>query len=204
MVNIWLILIMMLFCQTATAKDLGVHGQIFTIKERDILQVIKSKLTGMELNHKLAAEQQKILTKTYNFLHNPVGFHLPRCSVTRSYNYDPSFYWPTDLRDHNGRLFYKAFTKVDPLAEIPATNRSWILFDGNDDSQIDWIKQRGVSSAKLIVVNGSAIKLMKELEVPVYFDFQAKIVTKLAIRALPAIISLKQKQVTITEVAMES
>ena len=77
MVNIWLIVVMILFGVAATAKDLGVHGQVFTIKERDLLEVIKTKLANMELNGELMAEQQKLLKKTYNSLHNPMGINLP-------------------------------------------------------------------------------------------------------------------------------
>ena len=203
MVNVWLTIVMILFSIAAIAKDLGVHGQIFIIKERDLLEVIKTKLANMELNGELMAEQQKLLKKTYNSLHNPIGINLPTCQKTRSYNYDPSFYWPTDLRDHNGRIFYKAFTKVNPFDSIIETRRRWVLFDGNDTKQIDWIKKQGVNSGKLILVKGSAIKLMEELKVPIYFDNQARIIKKLAIKALPAIINLQQKQITITEVALE-
>ena len=202
MVNIWLTVVMILFSIAATAKDLGVYGQVFTIKERDLLEVIKTKLVSMELNGELMAEQQKLLKKTYNSLHNPIGINLPACKKTRHYNYDPSFYWPTDLRDHNGRIFYKAFTKVNPFDSIIETRRRWVLFDGDDTKQIDWIKKQGVNSGKLILVKGSAIKLMEELKVPVYFDNQAKIIKKLSIKSLPAVINLQQKQITITEVAL--
>ncbi len=203
MVNIWLTIVMILFSIAGTAKDLGVHGQVFTIKELDLLQVIKTKLASMELNGKLMAEQQKLLNKTYHSLHNRVGINLPTCKNTRHYNYDPSFYWPTDLQDHNGRIFYKAFTKVNPFDSIIETRRRWVLFDGNDTKQIDWIKKQGVNFGKLILVQGSAIKLMDALKVPVYFDNQSRIVKKLAIKSLPAVINLQQKQITITEVALE-
>ena len=35
MVNIWYIIIMILCANIAAAKDLGVYGQVFSIKEHD-------------------------------------------------------------------------------------------------------------------------------------------------------------------------
>lgn len=204
MVNLWYIIIMMILCANiSAAKDLGVYGQVFSIKEHDLLEVIQTKLKLMESSGQIATEQQNLAKKTYEALTNPIGIDLPRCKTTRSYKYDPSFYWPTDLRDHNGKIFYQAFTKMSPFDFIVETTRHWILLDGQDPKQITWIKQQGLNSGKLILVKGSAIKLMQELQVPIYFDTGAKIIKKLAIQALPAIVELKNKQITITEVAVD-
>jgi len=197
---IWLV-IMLLFSNTVEARDLGVVGQVFSIKEQDLLEVIKTKLGTMQADGSLMAEQQKILNKTLDAAQNPIGIDLPLCKTTRSYNYDPGFYWPTDLKDHNGRTFYKAFTKVNPFDSIPPTRRVWILFDGTDCKQIDWAKEQP-NSVKLILVKGSPIKLMQELKIPIYFDNQARIAKKLAIQSLPAIIKLENKQINITEIVL--
>lgn len=182
------------------AKDLGAYGQIFSIKEKDLLEVIKNKLNLMQENGDIMREQQRLLNKASNLLERPVGIALPPCLKTQSYNYDPRFYWPTDLKDHTGRVFYKAFTPVDPMNFIPKINRNWVLFDADDSKQVDWIKQQGVNFAKLILVKGSPIKLMKELKVPVYFDVNGRIAKKFGVKGVPAVIFLRNQKVTITEV----
>jgi conjugal transfer pilus assembly protein TraW len=191
----------MLFSNAVEARDLGVVGQVFNIKEQDLLEVIKTKLGAMQAEGSLMAEQQKIVNKTLDAAQNPIGIDLPLCKKTHEFNYDPGFYWPTDLKDHNGRTFYKAFTKVNPFDSIPPTHRIWILFDGTDLKQLDWIKDQP-NSSKLILVKGSPIKLMQELKIPIYFDSQSRITKKLSIKSLPAIVKLENKQITITEVGL--
>ena len=203
-IRTFLVIFLCLSWININAQDLGVYGEVFSIKERNLLEVIKNKLDVMEKNGDIMREQQKLLNKARSSLEHPVGIELPPCKQTQSYNYDPRFYWPTDLKDHTGRVFYKAFTQVNPFDFIPKTSRRWVLFDADNPKQLNWIKTQGVNFAKLILVKGSPIKLMEKLKVPVYFDSQGRIIKKFGIKALPAVINLQNHKVTITEVAVET
>ena len=99
-------------------------------------------------------------------------------------------------------MFYKKGTKVNPL-DYNFFHNSWIFIDGNDPKQVDWLKEDQLDGNKLILINGSPIKLSEQLEMPVFFDQLGVITTKLNINAVPAIVTRSKDKLKIEEICLD-
>ncbi len=65
-----LLVLLMPFTET-NAKDFGVQGQVFEIKEKDMLSVIGERLDDMERRGILAAKQLEMQKRAERFIARP-------------------------------------------------------------------------------------------------------------------------------------
>jgi conjugal transfer pilus assembly protein TraW len=83
------------------------------------------------------------------------------------------------------------------------THKSLLFLDGNDEAQIRWglaEYQKRNEMAKLILVNGPVIDLMKKHEIRFYFDQWGKLVDYFNIKQVPAIVEQVNEKLLISEV----
>ena len=187
------------------AKDLGVYGETFPIKEKSLLEVIRAKLQVLSTSGKLQEHQQIILKKAKEQLNRPPpvkNFH--RTTVPRSFDWDPSITVPYDLKDHKGNVFHQKGTKVNPL-DTHSFRCPFLFVDGDDPEQVAWaIKQHQIAEAlhkpKIILVQGAPIELSKKLNLPVYFDQSGVLVKKFGVAQVPARVSQKGRALIVDEV----
>jgi conjugal transfer pilus assembly protein TraW len=188
------------------AKNLGVHGQIFQIQEINLLKYFERKLNILKNDGTLAQKQKEFADKVkHKTLTPPKVSFVTNTDNPRVFHYDPTFTLQQDLSDHRGIVFHKAGTKVNPFDhQINFTNL--VLLDGENKSHLQWLtKQIGSSEGKLkvILVNGSPLKLAEELSLPVYFDQHGLICKKLGITQVPALVSREDKMLRIEEIKMK-
>ena len=79
-----------------------------------------------------------------------------------------------------------------------------LFIDGDETAQIDWAlgQARGERGAKLILVKGAPLELMKAQQRRVYFDQGGKLVGHFGIGAVPAIVEQQGRRLRISEVAL--
>jgi conjugal transfer pilus assembly protein TraW len=190
---------------TAQAKSLGVHGVIYAIEERDPIALIQKKLKVMEGSGELKRrnfELQKKARASVERLKAVTG--ITKATKSHVFTYDPAYVVPKDLYDHQGRVFAKKGSKINPL-ETVSLSADLVFFDGDDPEQLDWVKENLVSAAenkplKLILTQGAPLKLAEELGGAVYFDQSGLLTKKLGIKHVPAIVSQEDKHLKIEEI----
>ena len=178
------------------AKDYGIKGEVFTIEEKNILEVIQSSLTPevvKDFNDKFKAEAKKSINR-------PKGINLPVASKFRKFIYDPSIILKNNLKDHKGQIFAIKGQKVNPLDHV-SLNETLIFIDGDNKDQVKFALNFQ-KPKKIILTTGEPIRLSQQNEAFFYFDFDAMMSKKFKIRALPAIVYQKNKVLEINEVAL--
>ncbi|MBL0941404.1 MAG: type-F conjugative transfer system protein TraW [Alphaproteobacteria bacterium] len=199
------LLIMLVFTQQVQARNLGVVGQTFAILERDLLDLIESRLKDLDDLGELSKHTQKIKAQlAYKIQHPQAGVILPRTQTSKTYTYDPALTVPYDLKDHQGKMFHKAGTKVNPL-DLVSLTKELIFFDGNDPEQVSWVQNymKGQKPLKLILTQGAPFALMEKFEGPLFFDQHGYLSKKLKLTHVPAIVKQEGKKLMIQEIVIE-
>jgi conjugal transfer pilus assembly protein TraW len=185
------------------ATDLGVYGSIYDIREQNALKWIETRLTELQASGAIERQQEKLKEKALASIHRPKPVKgLTRTTTPRQFEKDLTLTVPSDIKDADGRVIHKAGTKINPLTQLP-THKSLLFLDGNDEAQIRWglaEYQKRNEMAKLILVNGPVIDLMKKHEIRFYFDQWGKLVDYFNIKQVPAIVEQVNEKLLISEV----
>lgn len=198
-------LIMLFIPLVALASDLGAIGQTYPILETDFLDFIQTRLNTMQANGEMAKIQNKFKENVSNHADRPhVVSGITKVPNSKSWLIDPSIIVPYDLKDHNGRIFAKKGTTVNPLIYV-TIHHPMVFINGDDETQIKWVQQAmrdNLKKIKLVLVGGSVINLTKIFQQPVYFDQEGKLTTKFQIRHVPATVSQEGLRLKVQEVAI--
>ena len=99
-----------------------------------------------------------------------------------------------------GELIHAAGTKVNPLDSVGL--RADLLFlDGDDPDQLAWALKQG-ADAKLILVKGAPLELMKARQRRFYFDQGGKLTERFGIRSVPARVRQQGRLLEVSEIAL--
>ena len=204
-----LVLLFLLFSITAyqksIARDYGQQGTVYPIVEQDFLKEIMAKLKVMEQNGKLAKFQNGVKKQMFDSVNKPKPVAgITTTKFAKSWLFDPTVFLNHDLADQNGRVFYKAGNKVNPLDHISLT-KTLIFIDGDDETQVKWaLKQDKIrkGKTKIILVKGVIIDLMKQTKTRLYFDQNGTLTKKFSIEHTPAKVEQEGKKLRISEVLL--
>lgn len=183
------------------ARDYGQHGAVFPVIERDLLEQIHSRLTAMERSGETARRNEELKRRTLVRVNRPAPVAgIARASEARRWLFDPTISLAADIRGARGELIHAAGTRVNPLDSV--TLRAELLFlDGDDPAQLAWaLRQQG--QAKLILVSGAPLELMKARQHRFYFDQGGTLTSKFGIRAVPARVRQHGRVLEVSEIAL--
>lgn len=185
------------------AKDLGVHGQIYEIKETNLLSDIKNKLSNLESSGELAKLQKEWQQKTIKRAERPKPVSgLLNATKTKDFDYDPSIIADKNIYDHQGNIIVKKGTKVNPLNYKNLTE-NLLFIDGDNQDQVNWaLKQSKQHPSLIILTNGSVMQLMRNNKVRFYFDQNGYLIKTFGIKFLPAKVYQNKDLLKIKEVAL--
>nr|WP_100866454.1 type-F conjugative transfer system protein TraW [Novosphingobium kunmingense] len=184
----------------AAARDYGQQGTVWPVIEPDLLQQIHARLQHLEATGETARLNEELKRRTIARVNRPVPVAgITSASETRSWRFDPTITVERDLADDKGRIIIAAGTRVNPLDTVPL--RSPLVFlDGDDPAQLAWAALRfGPARAKLILVRGAPLELMKARQRRFYFDQGGTLVKHFGIRAVPATVEQQGRVLIITE-----
>lgn len=190
--------------QSTFAKDFGVYGTLFEIKEEGFLSMIQRKLKLIDIEK----EHKKMLDIAKNKVIEPEAVKgVKATSKTRSFTYDPSYTLKEDIVLPNGNVLYKAGARVNPLDHI-SLDKKLVFINGRDNDQVEWFKDQRKSSNilekdKLVLVAGRPIELGKQLNQEVYFDQAGVLTTKFGIQQVPAIAEQEDDKFRINEIEVK-
>lgn len=197
--------LLLLFSFNVCSKDLGIHGQVFEITEKDLLEEIQQKLVKLHKNGTLDDIQKQHALQAQKSIRRPKAVEgITRTKHARVWLHDPSLLISKDIKDHLGRIFVKAGTVINPLDTVKFT-RPFLFLDGDDKEQIAWLKQSfklDESVLKVILINGTPLTLSEELAMPVYFDQGGKLTQHFHIKAVPAVIKQQGKKLLVEEICV--
>ena len=180
------------------ARDYGQRGTVFPVIERDLLEQIHSRLTQMERSGETARLNEDLKRRTIARVNRPDPVAgIVRASEARRWQFDPTITLAADIRGAKGELIHAAGTRVNPLDSVQL--RAELLFlDGDDPDQLAWALKQA-ANAKLILVKGAPLELMKARQRRFYFDQGGSLVKHFGIRAVPATVEQQGRVLIITE-----
>ena len=183
------------------ARDYGQRGTVFPVIERDLLEQIHSRLTQMERSGETARLNEDLKRRTIARVNRPDPVAgIVRTSEARRWQFDPTITLAADIRGAKGELIHAAGTRVNPLDSVGL--RADLLFlDGDDPDQLAWALKQTVN-AKLILVKGAPLELMKARQRRFYFDQGGKLTERFGIRSVPARVRQQGRLLEISEIAL--
>lgn len=185
----------------AGARDYGQHGAVFPIAERDLLEQIRERLVGLEKSGETARLNQELKRRTIARVNRPEPVAgLVRADKPRNWTIDPTVTLEADIRGARGELIHAAGTRINPLDTV-SMRAELIFFDGDDPDQLAWALARD-QAARLILVKGAPLELMRARQRRFYFDQGGKLVAHFAIRAVPALVRQRGRQLEVSEIAL--
>ncbi|RYG89914.1 type-F conjugative transfer system protein TraW [Loktanella sp. IMCC34160] len=171
----------------AGAEDFGTHGPVWEIAEPSLLDTIRARLTEMEASGELAGMQQEMQdrTRAYVMRPRPVMGLLP-VEEERIFKVDLSITLTRDLMDHEGRVFARAGTVINPL-DYSFFNKRIVFLDGDDPDQVAFALEEGTELDTLLVLtNGAPLDLMRAHGRRFYFDQDGIMVDRFGVLRLPS------------------
>ena len=188
----------------AVARDYGQQGAVWPIAEPDLLTQIHARLTRLEQTGETARLNEELKRRTIARVNRPEPVAgVGPASATRSWRFDPTITVERNIADDKGRVIIAAGTRVNPLDTVPL--RSTLVFlDGDDPAQLAWAARRfGATRAKLILVRGAPLELMKARQRRFFFDQGGVLVKHFGIRAVPATVEQQGRVLLVTEQPIE-
>ncbi len=185
----------------AQARDYGQQGAVFPVIERDLLEQIQSRLIAMEKSGETARLNDRLKRRTVARVNRPDPVDgIARAIDDRSWSFDPTITLAADIRGAKGELIHAAGTRVNPLDSVSL--RADLLFlDGDDAAQVAWALKQD-HQAKLILVSGAPLELMKARQRRFYFDQGGKLTERFGIRAVPARVRQQGRLLAVSEIAL--
>ena len=184
-----------LYAHFVVAKNLGVHGPLFPIEERNLLEVIQEKLLKLEKTGKIKEINKQIIETVRKKAERPTPTILPTCVEYAARPFDPTFAVQKTIKDHQGNVIALAGTRINPLDTFK-WGEPLLLLDGDNEEQIALAKRL---KAKWVLTKGNPFALMKKHKRRIYFDQGGKIVEHFGITAVPSLISQQDKALLIEE-----
>lgn len=180
------------------AKNLGVTGDIWPVKEMSLLKLMESKAAG--LNTDEMARRWQGRARDYADRPEPLNFKRGRRSLV--HRYTPKASVRDKVTDINGKIIVPAGVSVNVLTLLPDYQPELLFFNADDRAQLLWahyLSMRLTSNARFILTGGSVSLAEKVLNGPVYFDQKGVICNTFGITQMPAFVARDQMALVIQE-----
>ena len=185
---------------TATAtrvesKDLGRFGKVYPIVEPALIEELQRKAPRVDL------EQLRKGHETYQ----PENLvKLPKTKADASFQVDMTYTLDHDITDVQGNILYKKGFTFNPM-EYVNFRGGFVVIDGSDQKQVQWFKATtyfGNKQALLLLTDGYAAQLAKDLNRPVFF-LTKDIQSRLKLKSVPSIVVPVGIKLMVREVRLE-
>ena len=147
------------------AADLGTWGDLWPVREQDMLQLITQRLQSLQSSDQWGQTMDAFKQR---------GF-------------DPSIRLTEDLKDNEGRVFARKGEVVNPLKTVPFVQTLYFI-NGDDADQLAWMKRQVPETlmSKIILVRGSIPDTSAALDSRIYFDQNGVLSKRFGLTAVPA------------------
>lgn len=195
-----LCLAVVLISMPLQARDYGQQGAVYPVAEADLLEAIRSKLGRLEQSGETARMKAELRRRTIARVNRPVPVEgVGAAGNLRTWRFDPTIAVERDIVDDKKRVILAAGTRVNPLDTVPL-RAPLVFLNGDDPQELAWAASRYKRhGAKLILVRGAPLDLMRARQRRFYFDQGGKLVTHFGIRATPATVEQDGRALRVTE-----
>jgi conjugal transfer pilus assembly protein TraW len=186
------------------AKEFGVMGHSYSVKEQSFLLMIKNRLAEIDIE----LEQQKMQETAIKYIKSPKRVnHINKATENKIFYWDPSYMIIEDILLPSGEVLHKKGKIINPL-DYMDFDRIMLFIDGEDKSQIAWLKDRLAENHKLqnriILIAGRPLELQEELQAlngagTVYFDQLGVLTSKMGILSAPSEARVEKKLIRIEQ-----
>lgn len=194
----YLLLACLILIVPADGKNFGIHGELFPLKEENILLVLQKQLASQ-----FSAEAfQKLLKITEeNAKHPKLRAVPPNTKESRIFYYDPTYTASESIFDTRGHTIVLKGTKVNPLTKMQLST-GLLFFDGDNSSHLKWAREQK-GPFKWVLVKGNPFELELQENRPVYFDQNGFSIHKFHLQHIPARITQEGTLLKIEEIAVD-
>ncbi|PWY54756.1 type-F conjugative transfer system protein TraW [Legionella qingyii] len=174
------------------AKNLGNYGQLFPVVEKDIREVIMTKLHRLEQSGALKQHQQKIVARVEEHVRRPKPLHLPTTTTPQTHELDPSIVVNQTLYAHDGTVIAKKGTHLNPFEHV-SFSKTLFFFDADDPKQLAWVKAHYTHFDQVkFILTGGDVKAASEVLGSVYFDLEGRLSSYFHLKHVPSVVSQKR------------
>lgn len=189
------------------AVNCGTQGSLYPIKEQSALEHIQQRLKQLEASGDIEKHQKQLKEQAVATIERPkLVMGLTTTQHPRVFEKDLTLVVSEDIKGANGEIIHKAGTKINPLANRLVHTKKVLLFlDGDDKKQISWAlneHQKRSGLAKLVLVKGQPLELMRIHEVPFYFDQSGRLTQYFGFEHVPAMVYQQDNKLMIAEVKL--
>ena len=182
----------------AEAKDFGIQGELFAIKEENLLVALQKQLSS---KFSAAAFRQLLKETEERAKHPKSPLVPPDAQQNRIYYYDPTFTAAETIKDSKGTVIVSKGTQVNPLKTLRLT--SGLLFlNGDNPSHLKWARQQE-GLFKWVFVQGNPYEMELKEQRPAYFDQHGFSISKFKIQHIPARVTQEGTLLKIEEIALK-
>ncbi|WP_200250247.1 TrbC family F-type conjugative pilus assembly protein [Lamprobacter modestohalophilus] len=184
--------------------DLGTRGPVTEIREPDLLVELERRLAELDLT----AMKARALERAFGRLHLE---RLPTANEDRTRWIDPTLTAAADIQLPDGTLLVAAGDTVNPLAQLPFTQRL-VVFDATDRRQVAFAQaradERSAKASLFLLTDLPRERGWSGLEqVMTQLDRQVFLLTstlrqRFALQRVPAVVEAEGLRFRVTETAM--
>lgn len=175
----------------ADAENLGIVAKTYTINEPDMIEWIKTRVTGMMQNGEWEQIQKQAVANAKNQINNPIPVSgISDATVTKTWYYKPMIELKQNLTDGHGHIIAKA--GIYNALRYKPFDTQLLFINGNNKKQVEWaIKhyQNDGIKTKIVLTQGSFMALDKKHKIWFFYDQNGKYTQKLQIQHVPAIVT---------------
>lgn len=172
----------------AQAADLGTWGDLWPVREQDMLELITQRLQQLQASGQWDQTMEEFKQRvTENSQRPPPVEGIKRAEKYEQRWFDPSIRLTEDLKDHEGRVFARQGEVVNPLRTVPFMQTLYFI-DGDDPDQVVWMKRQVPETlmSKIILVRGSVPDTSAALDSRIYFDQNGVLSQRFGLTTVPA------------------
>lgn len=168
-----------------------------------MIEFILKRYSELERSGVIDQEHEALKHRAQSLVHSPAPVAgITKATKDRSWRYDPGYRLDRDLADQDGRVFYRAGTKVNPLEHVQLS-KTLVFFDASDSQQLTWAFNLDTEKTKkYILVGGSPSEVMKAKKHPVFYDQRGFLTTRFGIQHSPATVQQDGLRLLIKEYAL--
>ncbi|HBU8663685.1 TPA: type-F conjugative transfer system protein TraW [Klebsiella oxytoca] len=170
------------------AADLGTWGDLWPVREQDMLQLITQRLQKLQTSGQWDQTMDEFKQRVIENSQRPAPVEgIKRAEKYEQRWFDPSICLTEDLKDHEGRVFARKGEVVNPLKTVPFMQTLYFI-NGDDADQVAWMKRQVPETlmSKIILVRGSVPDTSAALDSRIYFDQNGVLSQRFGLTAVPA------------------
>lgn len=183
-------------------QELGTLGPTYEISEPHLLRDITQRLRQLQASGELQRLQGAARHRAAASVETPAPIAGLRTTTrARSFHVDPSFTLDRNILGPRGELLFAAGLRRNPL-DVVTLSKRLLFFDARDPRQVaqaQRLMERDPGRIKPVLTAGSYLDLMKQWRQPVYYDQQGRLVRRLRIAQVPALVSQEGARLRVDE-----